>query len=188
MMRTVARLFALSHLCGAFVGLKWRLWYWRMKGADIGERVYLSPGFKILGSAANISIGRGSSIGIATLHGHAPLTVGPNVIVNDRTELMTGSHDPASPQFALVAQAISVGERAWIATGALVLPGANIGERAIVAAGSVVLGPVSAGEIVAGNPARVVGRRPPADFNYEPFMLHPVSRFWRWRDTRRGGA
>jgi len=40
-----------------------------------------------------------------------------------------------------------------------ILPGVKIGEKAIIGAGSVVTKDVAAGTIVAGNPAKSIGRR-----------------------------
>lgn len=46
---------------------------------------------------------------------------------------------------------------AWIATNATVVGPCVIGEHAVVAAGAVVTHDVAPYEIVAGNPARVIG-------------------------------
>lgn len=47
----------------------------------------------------------------------------------------------------------------WVGYGAIVLTGCTIGRGAVVAAGSVVTRSVAAYEVVAGNPAVVVGHR-----------------------------
>jgi acetyltransferase-like isoleucine patch superfamily enzyme len=47
-----------------------------------------------------------------------------------------------------------VDRRAFIGTGAIVLPRLHIGEDAVVGAGAVVTRDVAAGAVVAGNPAR----------------------------------
>lgn len=52
---------------------------------------------------------------------------------------------------------ISIGENVWIGARATVLKGVRIDRDSIVAAGAVVVRDVAAGEIVAGNPARVIG-------------------------------
>ncbi len=54
---------------------------------------------------------------------------------------------------------VTIGDDAWIGTGAIVLPGSAIGAGAVVAAGSVVTGEVEPGIVVAGAPARPVGER-----------------------------
>jgi acetyltransferase-like isoleucine patch superfamily enzyme len=53
---------------------------------------------------------------------------------------------------------VDIGDDVWIGRGALVLPGVTIGDGAVVAAGAVVTKDVPAGSVVAGVPAKVVGR------------------------------
>ena len=53
---------------------------------------------------------------------------------------------------------VVIGDRVWIGTRAVVLKGVTIGDDAVVAAGSVVTKDVPAGTVVAGVPARPVGR------------------------------
>jgi acetyltransferase-like isoleucine patch superfamily enzyme len=59
----------------------------------------------------------------------------------------------------LLTKPIVIGEWAFIGARALILPGVKIGARAIVGAGSVVRKDVLPGQIVAGNPARVLKTR-----------------------------
>ena len=56
---------------------------------------------------------------------------------------------------------ISIGDGVWIGAAALILPGITIGERSIVGAGSVVTRDVPPYTIVAGNPARPIGKVEP---------------------------
>jgi tetrahydrodipicolinate N-acetyltransferase len=51
---------------------------------------------------------------------------------------------------------VTIGDRVWIGTGAIVLAGVTIGDGAVVGAGSVVTSAVPGGAVVAGNPARVL--------------------------------
>lgn len=87
------------------------------------------------------------------------ISIGKLAIIGRDVKLITGSHDVSSPNFKLVTKPISVGEGAWIATGAIVLPGVSIGEGAVIGAGAVVSKDVPAWTIVAGNPAKVIGHR-----------------------------
>jgi acetyltransferase-like isoleucine patch superfamily enzyme len=65
--------------------------------------------------------------------------------------------DPDPPPTSVV-----VRRNAWVCARAILLAGADVGEGAIVGAGAVVDFPVPAYAVVAGNPARVVGRVAPA--------------------------
>lgn len=72
--------------------------------------------------------------------------VGPNVtFTNDK-------HPRSKQPFDLLHTA--VGEGASIGANATILPGITIGPRAVIAAGSVVVEDVAPGETVIGNPAR----------------------------------
>jgi acetyltransferase-like isoleucine patch superfamily enzyme len=51
---------------------------------------------------------------------------------------------------------VTIGRRAWIGLGSIVVKGVTIGEGAVVAAGSVVTSSVPPGAVVAGNPARQI--------------------------------
>lgn len=51
---------------------------------------------------------------------------------------------------------IRIGNKVWIATGAMILPGLKIGDGAIVAAGAIVTKDVPERCMVAGVPARVI--------------------------------
>jgi len=57
---------------------------------------------------------------------------------------------------AVLAGSVTVGDAAFIGAGATVLPHVTIGRRAIVGAGAVVTAGVADGEVVVGNPARVI--------------------------------
>ena len=55
----------------------------------------------------------------------------------------------------------SVDDYATVYTGAVILPRVRIGTGAVVGAGAVVLHDVDPWTVVAGNPARVIGKREP---------------------------
>ena len=66
---------------------------------------------------------------------------------------------------------IEIGSDVWIGFGSTIVSGVRIGRGAIVAAGSVVFGNVSPYDIVAGNPAKRVGRR----FTDEQIAAHEAA-------------
>ena len=53
---------------------------------------------------------------------------------------------------------VHIGDRVWVGTRAVILKGVRIGDGAVVAAGAVVTKDVPAGTVVAGLPAKVIGR------------------------------
>ena len=76
--------------------------------------------------------------------------IGPNAtLTNDRL--------PRSKQYPYTFAVTTIGRGASIGANATILPGISVGERAMVGAGSVVIRSVPAYAIVVGNPARVIG-------------------------------
>jgi acetyltransferase-like isoleucine patch superfamily enzyme len=87
------------------------------------------------------------------------IRVGHDVSIGPNATILTLAHDPQSPHFADVGGDVTIGDRAWIAYGAIILPGVTIGEGAVVGAGSLVTRDVEPFTIVAGVPARKIKDR-----------------------------
>jgi maltose O-acetyltransferase len=51
---------------------------------------------------------------------------------------------------------VTIGSRVFIGAGAIVLPGISIGDDCIIGAGSIVTKDIISGNVVAGNPAKVI--------------------------------
>lgn len=54
---------------------------------------------------------------------------------------------------------VEIGDGAWIAAGATIMPGSRVGDGAVIGAGAVVRGTIPACALAAGNPGRVIGFR-----------------------------
>ncbi len=92
----------------------------------------------------------------------APIVLGDDVQLGPAVQLLTSDHprDAAERASGLEsALPITIGDRAWLGGGVIVLPGVEIGADAIIGAGSVVTRSVEPGVTAAGNPCRVIGSR-----------------------------
>lgn len=85
------------------------------------------------------------------------LLLGPDVMITAASyRFRDGS--PTTDQ-SMEEASIRIGRNVWIGARAIILPGVQIGDGAVVAAGAVVSRNIGAGEVFAGVPARVIGRR-----------------------------
>jgi phosphonate metabolism protein (transferase hexapeptide repeat family) len=75
---------------------------------------------------------------------------------------------------------VHIGHDVWIGHGAIVLPGRNIGTGAVIAAGAIVTKDVAPYTIVAGNPARPIRPRFPAEI---AAALQQLA-WWDWSHER----
>ncbi|MFD7007657.1 acyltransferase [Rhodococcus jostii] len=87
------------------------------------------------------------------------ISIGANVNIGGHVQIYTLEHDPNALDFGTKGGEVVVGDRAYIATRATILPGVRIGEGAVVAAGAVVTRDVDPYVIVGGVPARPIGER-----------------------------
>lgn len=73
-------------------------------------------------------------------------------------DAMVLAHDASTKRVIgyTIVQRTTIGDRVYVGARAIILPGVTIGADAVVGAGAVVSRDVAPGEIVVGNPARVV--------------------------------
>lgn len=170
---------ALAHyLCNEIVAnlpsRKLRTLFYRIWLGKLGRRaaVHLHCRFR---DGRNVSIGDNVVVNYGTmLDGRFyPVEIGSNVSVGPNAQIYTLSHDPQSERFATAGGPVVLEDYCWVAANALILPGVRVGYGAVVAAGSVVTKDVPAHTIVAGVPAKPVGKRTEAltyELDYAPWL------------------
>jgi acetyltransferase-like isoleucine patch superfamily enzyme len=143
-----------------------RLWYRRGLGVEMGDgaTVLLGTRMWMYGPGqvrrAHTRIGAGTRINRdCTLDTRGGLAIGDHVSISPEVAILTADHDRDEPGFPLRHRPVVIEDHVWIGMRALILPGVRIGRGAVVAAGAVVSRDVEPLAIVAGVPARVVGRR-----------------------------
>jgi len=139
-------------------------WFWhaprrlllRAFGARIGRGVKIMPSVRIW-APWNLTAGNFASIAASVdLYNVAPIKLGAHSTVSTRAFLCTATHEVDHPNMPLVTAPIRVGEGAWICAEAFVHPGVTLGTDAVAGARSVVIADVAPGQIVGGNPARLL--------------------------------
>ena len=93
------------------------------------------------------------------------ISASSEVVIGDRARIAPGVHimdgdfhDTEDHSAEGRAGAIHIGADAWIATRSMVMKGVTVGEKAVVAAGAVVVKDVDPFTMVAGVPAKVIKR------------------------------
>ncbi len=107
------------------------------------------------------------------------ITIGNDVAVGHEAMFLTTSHDFSHPERRggdSTHAPIYVGDGAWIAARATILPGVTIGEGAIVAAGAVVTKDVAPHTLVGGMPAKLIRHLEPGldAIERKPFVQTPI--------------
>jgi acetyltransferase-like isoleucine patch superfamily enzyme len=130
-------------------------------GVKIGHDSGIYHGtFFDLGPGGEVEIGNYCTLVGAIIATNGRVVVGDYSLIAH--EVVLADSFAASPSDAdgdaSPSPSIEVGENCWVAARAILLAGAKIGADSIVGAGAVVDFEVPPGVIVAGNPARVVGR------------------------------
>lgn len=81
--------------------------------------------------------------------------IGKNTLVASHVTILSHDHCKRVGNQPYLAD-VTIGERCFIAVGAIVMPGVTIGDEVIVGAGAVVTKDVPSNVIVAGSPARII--------------------------------
>lgn len=114
-----------------------------------------------------ISIGEGVSIGPKVLlDGRKGLKIGRSVVIAYEAIIWTLNHDYNDVHFCGKGASVEIDDYAWICSRSMILPGIKIGKGAVVASGAIVTKDVPPYSIVAGIPAKVIGKRMEKAYDY----------------------
>jgi maltose O-acetyltransferase len=127
--------------------------------ATFGEGAYVEPPFHC-DYGDNIHVGEGFYANFScVVLDCARVDIGAGVFFGPAVHVYTATHPlDAEERVSGVeyARPVSIGARAWLGGGAIVLPGVSIGADSVIGAGSVVTRDVPAGVLAVGNPCRVL--------------------------------
>lgn len=148
-----------------------RRFFYRISGVKIGKGSALHMGTRFY-NPSNISIGSDTIVGeFAVLDGRDKLTIGDHVDIASNVMIYNSQHDINSEKFATVEATIKdrveIGDYVFIGPRAIILPGVKVGRGAVIAAGAVVTKDVEELSIVAGVPAREIGKRKSENLTYK---------------------
>ena len=135
-----------------------------------------------IGKLKHLHIGNESVLGKVTIALHDNVRIGNRVVINDHVTLLTGTHDVYDSEWGLVTKEINIGDYAWIAQGATILPGVRVGIGAVVGASAVVSHDVPDYAIVVGNPAKPINKSRVKKLNYSPVNLLSPFNAWIAKD------
>jgi acetyltransferase-like isoleucine patch superfamily enzyme len=146
----------------AFVAPEARIFAEPGRTVRIGPRSYVAAGCFVHGPVeldADVSL----NVGVHLDGGARGIRIGDGTRVAHGASLVAFDHGMALGrpirEQPVRSRGIGVGRDVWIGDGARITDGAQIADGAVVAMGAVVTGPVAAGTVVAGVPARRIGRR-----------------------------
>jgi putative colanic acid biosynthesis acetyltransferase WcaF len=137
----------------------WRRLVLRLFGASVGQqvRIYASTHLYM---PWNVELGDWAALGENVLiYSLGKVRIGPKVTVSYRAHVCAGAHDLNDPALPLIKPPVFIDEGAWIGTDAFVGPGVTVGRGAVIGARAVAVKDIEPFAIVAGNPARIVGKR-----------------------------
>ena len=134
-----------------------------------GEKVRIAPG-AIVRIGEN-QIGDSSYIGLYS-YVNGDVSIGKNVFIGPHVSIVASNHlyDPTTDYFSartsLEKGKVVVEDGVWLTTGVVITPGITIGRCTLVCANSVVTRDTEPYSIVAGSPAKTIGRIAPETGKY----------------------
>ena len=135
---------------------------------SVGEEVWIEPPF-FVDYGAHVHIGDRTFVNANCVFlDSAEIRIGADVLIAPAVQLLTATHPLRAEERVLSAEEragrspyrtyakpITIGDRAWIGAGTLVMPGVTIGDDVTIGAGSLVTTDIPSGSLAFGHPCKV---------------------------------
>ncbi|MBO9533635.1 MAG: acyltransferase [Solirubrobacteraceae bacterium] len=130
----------------------------------------LMPAALVTTEGASIRFGRRVHMNHGVvIYAAQQVTIGDYCLIGDMATIYDTSFHRLEPGRPVHTAPVTIGNNVWIARGATILPGVTIGDDAVVGANAVVTKDVPPRTVVAGNPAKPVGKE----------LVIPDDSWWR---------
>ncbi len=144
-----------------------RRFFYRLVGIKIGKGSTIHMGARFF-VPHHITIGEGTLIGDHIfLDGRANLFIGNHVDIASQVMIYNSEHDLTDETNKAIEGSVKIGDYVFIGPRVIIMPGVSIGKGAVVAGGAVVTKDVPEKTIVAGIPAKEIGKREIKELNYK---------------------
>ncbi|MGA7129190.1 MAG: acyltransferase [Chthoniobacterales bacterium] len=135
------------------------LFYRKVMQIEIGRNAHILSGLW-LDCRRHLKIGENTVINQRChLDARGGITIGANVSLSPEVLIVAGYHDIHAPDCVGRVFPVEIGDLVFIGSRALIFAGVKIGRGAVIGAGAVVTKDVEEFSIVAGVPARPIGKR-----------------------------
>ena len=136
----------------------WRVLLLRLFGCRVSGTPYVASS-AVIKAPWNLALEDRACLGPQSeVYNLAFVTLRARSTVAQEAYLCGGTHDFSLPERPLLVGEIDIGEDAFIGARAFIMPSVRIGTGAIVGACAVVTRDVAAWTVVAGNPAKLIGK------------------------------
>lgn len=136
-----------------------RLFFLNIFLRKIGKKTAINRNVEFK-SPRGITIGSYTTINSnSIIDGRGELSIGDCVDIATEVNIWTLQHDYNDPSYTAYGKSVVIEDYVWIASRATILPGVTVGRGAVIAAGSIVTKDVPPLTVVAGVPAKIIGRR-----------------------------